>query len=97
LFQRPAQWEYSGLRYTEAATSETHVAWARGGQEVVGKNWADLGDKLKAPAAKVDSAQAHRQRVLDHLGAAGWEVLLHESDTSRAGRSEGWMLRRKLP
>ena len=48
-----------------------------GDGEVEAASWEDLSVKLKMPAAKqaVNSAAAHKIRVLNHLGSQGWELV----------------------
>ena len=65
-------------------------------EEIETDTWEELGDKLKAPAAKKDAKDAaQRLRVLNHLGRQGWELV---------GRDKGdvaaitvWTFKRRLP
>jgi hypothetical protein len=73
------------------------VRWATAEAEAEGTDWADLGDKLKAPAAKKDAAAvALKLRVLDRLGADGWEVYAQAGSDATANYAT-WSLKRRLP
>lgn len=70
--------------------------WTTSGTTVEGAGWADLGDKLKAPAADKDASEvALRLRVLDRLGADGWEVYARTAGPS--GQAGNWSLKRRVP
>jgi hypothetical protein len=49
-----------------------------GDDEVEASGWEDLATKIKAPAAKKGATpDAHRMKVLNHLGRQGWELVSH--------------------
>jgi hypothetical protein len=105
--------EYGELRYTAnllvregqpgqpkpQPVRQVTANWYTAAGAVEAKEWKDLGDKLRAPGAKDDASPlALRLRVLDRLGADGWEVYEHERPANGFGGStETWMLRRRLP
>ena len=54
----------------------TAIRWTTAEEQVEVKEWEELADKLKAPAAKKESpAAVHKLRVLNRLSELGWEVL----------------------
>ena len=107
---RSARFEYGELRFSDVlvrpagqpggpklqAAKQVTARWNTANEEVEGKDWADLGDKLKAPAAKKDSDVAQKLRVFDRLGAEGWEVYEHTSNKA-LGTTDTWSLRRRVP
>src|SRR4051812_11297403 len=60
-------WEEGMPKGLPVATRVT-VGWRRAGALVEAAEWADLADRLGAPAG------GDRLRVFDRLGADGWEV-----------------------
>jgi hypothetical protein len=108
---KPVRYQYAQLRYDRTyvalpgnlapggppapAVPVVSVRWATADSLVEGTDWATLGDKLKAPAAKRDGALAQTLRVLDRLGADGWEVYEHSAPAH--GDSDTWWLKRRLP
>src|SRR5262249_13083563 len=45
-------------------------------EEIEATSWEELATKLKAPAAQQGAKVAvHKSRVLNHLGAQGWELV----------------------
>jgi hypothetical protein len=111
LADKPVRYQYAQLRYTctyaalpgnpapgappAPSVAVVSVRWATVDDLVEGKDWANLGDKLKAPAAKRVGPLAQTLRVLDRLGADGWEVYEHSAPTS--GDADTWWLKRRLP
>jgi len=107
LPDKPVRYQYAQLRYARTypappgnaapgpAVAVVSVRWATAGELVEGTDWANLGDKLKAPAARRDGPLAQTLRVLDRLGADGWEVYDHPAPTG--GDLETWWLKRRLP
>ena|SRR5947208_783602 len=111
LTDKPARYQYAQLRYARTyvappanpapgappapAVAVVSVRWATADDLVEGTDWANLGDKLKAPAAKREGALAQTLRVLDRLGADGWEVYERSEQTN--GNFVTWSLKRRVP
>ena len=111
LADKPVRYQYAQLRYVRTyvappanpapgvppvpAVAVVSVRWATADDLVEGTDWANLGDKLKAPAAKREGALTQTLRVLDRLGAEGWEVYEHSSPTT--GDLDTWWLKRRVP
>jgi hypothetical protein len=75
----------------QPAAVETSIRWTTAQEEVVTKEWEELADKLKAPAAKKQSPlTVHRLRVLNALSAEGWELL----DRPLGDGNNTWSFRR---
>jgi hypothetical protein len=88
------RWEYAELTYrtspgrpvvrtkdgTElpAVPATTTVRWALGDTEVEAKGWDDMAEKLKAPGKE---GAGQRLRVLNALGADGWELVTQQTGT----------------
>jgi hypothetical protein len=74
---------------------QTTIKWTTGEEELVVKDWDELGEELKAPSPKKESPQTvHKLRVLNKLSADGWELL----DRPQADAMNGvWTFRRRLP
>jgi hypothetical protein len=65
---------------------ETTVRWTTGEEELVTKEWEELGDKLKAPSPKKTSpSNVHRLRVLNKLAQDGWELMEHPPADTTSG------------
>jgi hypothetical protein len=76
--------------------AQLSARWTTTDDEIEGKNWEELADKLKAPAAKKEgSVTIHKLRILNKLCADGWEMLDHQvpEDVS----NQVWAFRRRLP
>jgi hypothetical protein len=75
------------------------IRWTTGEEEIEVQEWAELGDKLKAPAPKKESPQSvHKLRVLNKLSADGWEMMDQSlGDTRFPAMMGGWSFRRRLP
>jgi hypothetical protein len=111
LADKPVRYEYGRLRYARSfvalpgnlapggppapPVAVVTVTWATTDDQVEGTDWANLGDRLKAPAAKKDGPPAQTLRVLNRLGADGWEVYEHAAPTN--SDVEAWWLKRRLP
>jgi hypothetical protein len=66
-------------------------------EEIECNDWAELADKLKAPAAKnADSPAMQKLRVLNRLGSDGWEIVEHVGTDGLAGTAS-WILKRRVP
>jgi hypothetical protein len=77
-------------------SAKTTVTWATAGGEVEADGWEDLAKKLKAPAGRKGATETQqRLRVLNRLGADGWEVFSHQSRPS-TGVTEVWGFKRKV-
>jgi hypothetical protein len=54
----------------------TTVRWVTGEGETEADGWEGLATKMKAPAAaKGATPVAHKLKLLNHLGAQGWELV----------------------
>jgi hypothetical protein len=54
----------------------TKVSWVTGEGETEADGWEGLATKMKAPAAaKGATPVAHKLKLLNHLGAQGWELV----------------------
>ena len=99
LADKPGHFEHAELRCQRYMTQPSGgganvltvvVKWTTADGEIDASEWADLADKLKAPAAKKEgSPNMHRMRVFRQLGTDGWEVV-DESATR-------WTFRRLVP
>jgi hypothetical protein len=86
------KWEYAELTYRRYAgfpggvtatgtvfpgQPDTEVIrWVTAEGEVEAKGWADLAERLKAPAFRPGgSAASQRLQLLNHLGGMGWELV----------------------
>jgi hypothetical protein len=73
------------------------VRWATAEEEVQAESWEQLAEKLKAPAPKKEGTPTvHKLRVLNRLGADGWEVVEHTGTDGTVGTAT-WLLKRRLP
>lgn len=76
------------------------MRWVTSDEEITAKNWEELAEKLKAPAPKKEAtAASHKLRVLNQLGADGWEMVGQPPtstgfSTTTAG---SWMFKRRAP
>ena len=79
------------------------VEWISGHGFVRGYGWEGMADKLKAPALKKDAIKdakkdvveaIQRVRVLNHLGAQGWEMISYERN-QQTGMSL-WIFKRRI-
>jgi hypothetical protein len=62
------------------ATMKVTFSWVTTEGEVEADSWESLATKLKLPAPKKKASDpVHRLRVLNWLGAAGWELVGHQS------------------
>ena len=76
--------------------AQTTVTWITADAEVETKGWDELARKLKATPAKKDATDTVRKlRVLNRLGADGWEVVSHRPNESFSG-TEVWLFKRKV-
>jgi len=74
------------------------IRWSTAEEEVEEKGWEELADKLKAPAPKKEGSPAtvHKLRVLNRLGADGWEVFEHTGTDGTTGTAT-WLFKRRAP
>ena len=81
------------------AVAQVSIQLAVGGEEIEGKDWSELADKLKAPALKKEgSDMLHKLRVFNQLGLEGWEVVSHAgADGIGTSGTGSWMLKRRVP
>ena len=76
--------------------AQTTVTWITSDGEVEATGWEELGKKLKAPAARKGATDTTRKlRVLNRLGADGWEMVAHRPSESRSG-DEVWLFKRRV-
>jgi len=76
--------------------AKTTVTWITANDSVTAESWAGMAEKLKAPAMRKETVAAHdRVRVLNRLGAEGWEVYARQPDDTSI-RGEILMLKRKV-
>jgi hypothetical protein len=81
-----------------AAAAEPTVRWTTGDDEFLVKGWEELAEKLKAPSPKKADATVtmHKLRVLNKLGAEGWEMVEHTGTDGTSGLAT-WTFKRRLP
>jgi hypothetical protein len=73
------------------------IRWATLDEEVTAESWEQLAEKLKAPPAKKDGGpNVHKLRVLNRLGADGWEMAEH-TGTDGLTSTANWVFKRRLP
>jgi hypothetical protein len=95
LLLRPIQ--PGGAAPAPAPAPEITIRFATGDEEVTARTWEELADKLKAPAAKKEGTPTvHKLRVLNRLGADGWELAEHTGTDGTIGTAN-WVFKRKLP
>jgi hypothetical protein len=118
LGDKPPRWEYAELTFERVITRPGAVGqpgaapvpprvvirWSTAEEEFEEKGWEEMADKLKAPPPKKEGSPAtvHKLRVLNRLGAGGWEVIEHngtDGTDGRAGRAgtATWLLKRRVP
>jgi hypothetical protein len=79
------------------AIPQVTVRWTTAEEELEEKGWDELANKLKAPAPKKDgSVTLHKLRVLNRLGADGWEIYEHTGTDGTTGTA-AWTFRRRAP
>src|SRR5262245_13140944 len=94
LLIRPVQ---PGGAAAAPAPVEVTIRFATGDEEVTAKSWEELAEKLKAAAAKKEGTPTvHKLRVLNKLGADGWELAEHTGTDGTAGTAN-WVFKRRLP
>ena len=114
---KPVKWEYAELTYrhyaghrggvTAAGTffpdqPDTEVIrWVTAEGEVEAKGWADLAERLKAPAFKKEGSAAYqRVQVFNHLGRDGWELVEQTEATTPppiGAPPKAWTFKRRVP
>jgi len=78
------------------AVRRTAVRWVTADEEVEVTTWDALAAKVKAPAAKKNATETtHRLRVLNALGADGWELVSHQRGEVRS-MPEVWTFKRRV-
>jgi hypothetical protein len=109
---RPAaRWQYAELRQQQSAVviapdgtrtqGKPAFSWSTSSAKVSADGWDEMAKKLKAPAAK-DPEANHRLRVMDALGAQGWELVSVEPPAAAARAAAGvrggtmWLFKRRL-
>lgn len=115
LGDRPPRWEYAELTFERVITRpgalrqpgaapvppQVVIRWSTAEEEIEEKGWAEVADKLKAAPPKKDGlpATVHKLRVLNRLGAEGWEVI-EQTGTERMDGRAGtatWLMKRRAP
>jgi hypothetical protein len=80
-----------------AAAAGPTVRWTTGDDEVIVKSWEELAEKLKVAASKKDgTVTMQKLRVLNHLGAEGWEMVEHTGTDGTSGLAT-WTFKRRVP
>ena len=73
------------------------LRWSTLDEEVTAESWEQLAEKLKAPASRKDGTpNVHKLRVLNRLGADGWEMAEHTGTDGTTGTAN-WVFKRRLP
>ena len=79
------------------AVATVTVRWATAEEEVQAESWEQLAEKLKAPAPKKEpTPTVHKLRVLNRLGADGWEIAEHTGTDGTTGTAT-WVFKRRVP
>jgi hypothetical protein len=113
---KPANWQYAELsyRYIPAQGAGTAadgtvvpgrpaaevVRWVTAEGEVEAKAWADLAERLKAPALKKDGSAAYQKvQVFNFLGSDGWELVGQSETLPTPQRAvpRTWTFKRRVP
>jgi hypothetical protein len=113
LPDKPVKWEYAELVSRSAATRKGFapaddapqpqpappaVRFVTADEEITAANWGELAEKLKAPAAKKGATAAtHRLRILNHLGAEGWELVPTSGPGSGFSAAGTMLFKRRVP
>lgn len=79
-----------------AAQPTPGIRWTTGDEEITFKTWEELADKLKAPGKKDATVTQQKLRVLNQLGAEGWEMVEHTGTDGTTGLAT-WTFKRRLP
>jgi hypothetical protein len=73
------------------------LRWSTGDEEIQADSWEQLAEKLKAPASKKEpTPTVHKLRVLNRLGADGWEIAEHTGTDGTVGTAT-WVFKRRIP
>ena len=87
----------AGLPAPAPAAVNMTIRWSTQDEEIMAESWEQLAEKLKAPASKKEgTANVHKLRVLNRLGADGWEMAEHTGTDGTAGTAN-WVFKRRLP
>lgn len=80
------------------AQPKTAVTWATLDGETEAETWEELANKIKAPSLTKEGGSATMQklRVLNFLGAEGWEIVDH-SGGDGVTTNGSWTLKRRVP
>ena len=79
------------------AQANLTIRWSTLDEEVTAESWEQLAEKLKAPASKKEGTpNVHKLRVLNRLGADGWEMAEHTGTDGTTGTAN-WVFKRRLP
>ena len=73
------------------------IRWSTLDEEITAESWEQLAEKLKAPASKKEGGpNVHKLRVLNRLGADGWEMAEHTGTDGTTGTAN-WVFKRRRP
>ena len=71
--------------------------WSTADEEITAESWEQLAEKLKAsPSRKEGTPNVHKMRVLNRLGADGWERAEHTGTDGTTSTANG-VFKRRLP
>jgi len=109
------RWQYAELHQRETPArmmddgsvieGKVITTWSTSAAKVSGDGWEDMAKKLKAPAPAKAAEVNHKLRVMDQLGAQGWELVSVELPAPRTAAVRGaasarpsttWLFKRKL-
>ena len=92
LGDKPVKWEYAELNIQRGLQR-----FVTGDEEINARSWEELADKLKAPTPKKEGTPSvHKLRVLNRLGADGWELAEHLGTDGTTGMAT-WTFKRRVP
>jgi hypothetical protein len=94
---RPLPLAPGGAAPAAPAAVNLTIRWSTQDDEVTAESWEQLAEKLKAPASRKEGTpNVHKLRVLNRLGADGWEMAEHTGTDGTAGTAN-WVFKRRLP
>lgn len=113
LADKPVRWEYAELKFSTKFKAPPgggdfikvlSVVWTTADEEIEGRDWDDLANKLKAPASKKEGSSAQQKlRLMNRLGADGWEIVGYKNSEEafkgpgQLGGFEIWTFKRRVP
>jgi hypothetical protein len=70
--------------------------WVTSEAEMDAENWQELAKKMKVALGKKKLSEAmYKMKVLNHLGANGWELVGFEPQDNNPNLSQ-WLFKRKI-